>query len=107
MAQFDVHINPGRNRSIMPYVVNVQTRRLDDSRTRVVIPLIRLARTSNIEPRLTPEFVVKEEILVLDPLGMFAAPLSALGPVVASLSADADASRIIAAIDAVITQAFG
>jgi toxin CcdB len=107
MAQFDVHINPGRNRSIIPYVVNVQTRRLDASRTRVVIPLIRLARTSNIEPRLTPEFVVKGETLVLDPLGMFAAPLLALGPVVASLSADADASRIIAAIDAVITQAFG
>jgi hypothetical protein len=31
----------------------------------------------------------------------------ALGPVVASLSADNDASRIIAAIDEVITQAYG
>jgi hypothetical protein len=38
---------------------------------------------------------------------MFAAPVPVLGPVVASLAADADASRIIAAIDAVITQAFG
>jgi toxin CcdB len=107
MAQFDVHANPGRNRSIIPYVVNVQSRRLDSARTRIVIPLIRLSRQSDAEPRLTPEFVIGSEALRLDPLGLFAAPVTALGPVVASLAADADASRIIGAIDAVITQAFG
>ena len=107
MAQFDVHVNPGRNRSVIPYVVNVQTRRLDSARTRIVIPLTRLPRPGDIEPRLTAAFVIRGETLFLGPLAMFAAPVPVLGPVVASLAADADASRIIAAIDAVITQAFG
>jgi toxin CcdB len=107
MAQFDVHVNPGRNRAVIPYVVNVQTRRLDIAHTRIDIPLTRLARAGDIEPRLTPAFVIQAETLFLDPLTMFAAPVSALGPVAGSLAADSDASRIIAAIDAVITQAFG
>ena len=33
MAQFDVHANPGRNRGMMPYVVNVQSRVLDSMRS--------------------------------------------------------------------------
>ena len=107
MAQFDVHANPGRNRAIMPYVVNVQSRILDSMRSRVVIPLMRLPRPPDAEPRLNPEFVVRAESVFLDPLALFAAPVASLGPVVASLAADDDASRIIAAIDAVITQAFG
>jgi hypothetical protein len=38
---------------------------------------------------------------------MFAAPVSALGTIAGSFAADGGASRISAAIDAVITQAFG
>jgi toxin CcdB len=107
MAQFDVHVNPGRNRAVIPYVVNVHTSRLDTSHTRIVIPLTRLPRAGDIEPRLTPAFVIQAETLFLDPLAVFAAPVLVLGSVACSLAADGDASRIIAAIDAVITQAFG
>jgi hypothetical protein len=68
---------------------------------------MRIPRPKDAEPRLTPELVVADDSLFLDPLSIFAAPVAALGPVVASLSADEDASRIIAAIDQVISQAFG
>jgi hypothetical protein len=62
---------------------------------------------ADIEPRLTPGFVIQAETLFLDPLAMFAAPVSALGTIAGSFAADGGASRISAAIDAVITQAFG
>lgn len=91
----------------MHYVVNVQSSRLDSMRSRIVIPLMRLPRPRDAEPRLNPDFAIQAETLFLDPLALFAAPVKALGPVVASLAADDDASRIIASIDAVITQAFG
>ena len=101
-----VHLNLGRNRSDIPYLVNVQSRRYDNAANRVVIPLMRLPGLA-AEPRLAPTFSVKGEQLVLNPLLLFAAPLSALGAVVASLAADGDARLIIGAIDAVITQAHG
>jgi toxin CcdB len=107
MAQFDVHSNLGRNRSSIPYLVNVQSRRHDAAGTRVVAPLMRLPSLREPKPRLSPKFVIRDEQLVLNPLLMFTAPVPALGPVVASLSADNDASRIIAAIEEVITQAYG
>jgi toxin CcdB len=107
MAQFDVHINLGRNRSTVPYVVNVQSRRFDAAGTRLVAPLMRQAGLRDADPGLAPKFVIRIDSVFLNPLLLFAAPVSALGPVVASLSADQDASRIIAAIDQVISQAFG
>jgi len=44
---------------------------------------------------------------VFNPLLLFTIPATALGPVIASLAADEHAARMIGAIDAVITQAFG
>ena len=107
MAQFDVHTNPGRNRAIIPYVVNVQSRRLDGAGTRVVVPLVRSSDPRNADQRLIPAFQVLSEILFLNPLALFTAPLSALGPAVASLADDKDAGRIIAAIAEVISRAYG
>ena len=91
----------------MPYVVNVQSRRLDGAGTRVVIPLVRSPEPRDADPRLIPRFRILSETLSLHPLAIFTAPVSALGPVIASLADDIDAARIIAAIDAVITQAYG
>jgi toxin CcdB len=107
MAQFDVHTNPGRNRAVIPYVVNVQSHRLEGAGTRIVVPLVRSSDSRNADPRLIPSFQVLAETLFLNPLALFTTPLSALGPVVASLAADPDAGRIIAAIDEVISQAYG
>ena len=106
MAQFDVNTNPGHNRAIMPYVANVQSRRSDSMRSKVVIPLMRLARPREAGPRLNREFMVRAETVPPCACAL-RRPLSVLGTVVASLAADDDASRIIAAIDAVITSAFG
>jgi toxin CcdB len=106
MAQFDVHINLGRNRSSVPYVVTVQSRRFDAAGTRLVAPLMRPSGY-RAEPGVAPKFVIRTAPVLLNPLLLFAAPVSALGPVVASLSADQDASRIIAAVDQVISQTFG
>jgi toxin CcdB len=107
MAQFDVHINLGRNRSSVPYVVTVQSRRFDAAGTRLVAPLMRPSGLPGAEPGVAPKFVIQTAPVLLNPLLLFAAPVSALGPVVASLSADQDASRIIAAVDQVISQTFG
>jgi hypothetical protein len=59
------------------------------------------------DPPLTPKFVIRDEQLVFNPLLLFTALVGALGPVIESLAGDDDTSRIIAAIDALITQAFG
>jgi toxin CcdB len=107
MAQFDVHTNLGRNRSHIPYLVNVQSRRHDGAGTRVVVPLMRLPALRDAEPSLTPKFTIQNEHLVFNPLLLVTAPAASLGPVIPSLATDKDAGRIIAAIDAVITQAFG
>ncbi len=107
MPQFDVHSNPGRNRQAFPYVVSVQSRRFDGAASRVVIPLARSSGPPDADRRLMPQFVVGSEILFLDPLAMFAAPLAVLGPVVASLAGDPEAGEIIAAIDEVISRGYG
>ena len=68
---------------------------------------MRLPELREPEPRLTPKFLVQNELPVFNPLLILIAPVSALGLVVASLAADEHASRVIAAIDLVITQANG
>jgi hypothetical protein len=107
IAQFDVHANLGRNWANIPYLVNVQSRRHRSAGTRVVVPLMRLPELRNAEPRLTPKFLIQGELLVFNPLLIFTAPVAALGPVTASPAADEHAGRVIAAIDEVITQAYG
>ncbi len=107
MAQFDVHLNKGRNRASVPHFVNVQSRRLDNLRTRLVVPLLRPPGPVGGEPRMAPEFAIQSETLGLGAFELFTAPASALGPVIASRSGDAGATRIISATDEVITRAFG
>jgi len=108
MAQFDVHESRGRNRSSIPYVVNVQSRRYDRLASRVVIPLM-VARGAlgSIELSLMPGFEIGGQTVFLNPLETQTVRLSGLGPVVASLSDDISSMRIIAAIDLVITHAYG
>ena len=40
MAQFDVHQNQGRTRAAIPYLLTVQSNRIDSRHTTVVIPLV-------------------------------------------------------------------
>jgi toxin CcdB len=105
MAQFDVHRNTGPRKSEIPYVVIVQSRRLDSYGRRVVIPLVARSAISATEPTLNPVFTIEGREVVLHPLEIVSIAKRQLGEYVCSLR-DAD-DRIIAAIDVVISRAFG
>lgn len=106
MPQFDVHSTQGRLRDRAPYVVVVQSARFDRSPTRLVAPLI-VASGEGFETEVTPRFVVQGRAVFLDPLRLFAMPTTSLGPKVGSMADDASSSRIIAAIDQILSRAFG
>jgi toxin CcdB len=106
MAQFDVHRNVGRQKDSIPFVVIVQSRLYDDYRRRVVIPLVRKAEVSQIpNPRLNPTFRVKSIAVVLHPLEIVSVANEHLGERVGSLADEGDA--IVAALDELLTRAFG
>ncbi len=108
MAQFDVHVSPGRNRAAVPYVVDVQSHRYDGLLSRLVMPLlIEVPQRAALDPELMPAFIVQGRHVFLNPFEMQAVRRSLLGASVASLADDAASARIIAAIDAVITRAYG
>ncbi len=103
MAQFDVHRNLGAHRHDIPFVVIVQSQRLDGYRRRVVIPLVLASSVPAAEPNLNPSFHVDAVEVVLHPLEIVSIAVDRLGERVASLADEAD--RIIAAIDLVISRA--
>lgn len=105
MPQFDVHRNPGVHRDLIPFVVVVQSRRLDGYSRRLVVPLLRGSALPDLDPGLAPRFRVEDTDVVLNPLELISVPRERLGPPIASLRADGD--RIIAAIDMVISRAWG
>ena len=103
MAQFDVHHNLGASRHEIPFVVVVQSRRLDGYRRRVVVPLVRATLAPSSEPSLNPTFVVESTEVVLHPLEIASVAVERLGARVTNLAAEGD--TIIAAIDVVISRA--
>lgn len=104
MAQFDVHKNPGANRELTPYVVVIQSKALEHTERRVVIPLIRASKFSEApRKRLNPSFTVAGELVTLSTLDSASVPRSRLGKPVASLAAHG--VEIIEAIDQLITRA--
>ncbi|WP_058835510.1 CcdB family protein [Luteimonas abyssi] len=105
MAQFDVHRNPGRTRHAIPYVVVVQSAVFDDSRSRVVVPLVRAADVRVASERFNPTFVVMGDAVVLHPLETTAVAIQSFGEPVASLSDHGD--DILAAMDELLTRAYG
>ena len=107
MRQFDVHRTSGRMRLAAPYLVVVQSQRLARLPTRVVIPLIPTRDPSDIDRDLSPTFTVDGTQVVLAPWQVFTIPVSALGPVVASLADDDASTVVVRAIDELISRAFG
>jgi len=108
MAQFDVHVAPGRDRTAVPYVVVVQSRRFDKLGTRVVIPLMTVPTQPRTEGlTVTPAFTIEGSLVYLNPLEIQTIPRSRLGKLVVSLADDVSSNAIINAIDAVITRAVG
>jgi toxin CcdB len=105
MAQFDVHRNVGKHKDTIPYVVVVQSSQFDDYRRRVVVPLVKatvLGKISHV--RFNPAFRIRGTAVVLHPLEMVSIPVEQLGPVAASLSAEAQ--QIMAALDELLSRAW-
>jgi toxin CcdB len=105
MAQFDLYCNLGARRTDIPFVVIVQSRMFDDSARRVVVPLLKAAAAPPRPTSLNPIFEVEGIRVVLHPLQIASVPIGQLGPKIGSLAAEGD--RIIAALDLVITRAWG
>jgi toxin CcdB len=108
MAQFDVHRNPGRNRDAIPYVVVVQSRRFDGHARRLVAPLLAAgAAGASSYPEMAPRFDIEGRSVILDPLQIQTVPAATLGAPVASLAEDRHSSRIVSAIDVVLSTSHG
>jgi len=105
MAQFDVHRNRSAARTGVPFLLVVQSQRFDASGRRVVVPLLPADKLRTAEPSFTPEFLVDDRRVILHPLQVVSIPADHLGEKVGSLADDGD--RIIAALDLLISRAWG
>lgn len=105
MAQFDVHLNTGKHKDTIPYVVVVQSSQFDDYRRRVVVPLVRKSALGKIgHTGFNPAFKIRGVAVILHPLEIVSIPCDQLGEFVQSLSHEGD--RIMAALDELLTQAW-
>ena len=78
MPQFAIYRNPGRNRDI-PFVVQIQSNRLERSVGRVVMPLVRRSGRAPPDHPLTPHLHVEEEDVFANPLELATVPATRLG----------------------------
>jgi toxin CcdB len=106
VAQFDVHRNSGRQSDSIPYVVVVQSAIFDGYDRRVVVPLVRASELSAAgDPRLNPRFKIQNVTVALHPLDIVSVSNRTLGDPVESLAAESD--RIVAALDELLSRAWG
>jgi toxin CcdB len=102
MGQFDVHLNQGRTRTSVPFVLVIQSDRYEATTHRVVIPLVLRSELRTPDRNLNPSFTIDGQVVVMDTLQLATLPAKALGPKVGSL--DQDHLTIIRAMDALIVQ---
>ena len=102
MPQFAVYKSPGRDESI-PFVLQLQTTRLDQTVTRVVMPLVRAGARSPANHPLTPHLSVQGQTVYANPLNIATVLVSRLKDVLETLS-DSDQDRIIRAIDEMVSR---
>jgi toxin CcdB len=103
VSQYDVYPNPStRSRDWVPYLVDVQSDLLSGLRTRLVMPLTRVAVDLPQAPRrLAPVFTIDGERLALQPQAAAGLDARLLNKPVASLAAHA--GEIRDALDAVVS----
>jgi toxin CcdB len=106
MAQFDVYRTPGGRNSAIPYVVSLQWTRLDHLATRLVAPLaLRNAAPAIENHHLTPCFELQGQQLWLDIFNLATVPVVRLDHKVGSLADEDSRSKIIRALDELVSQA--
>lgn len=103
MPQFAVYRNPGRNERI-PFLVQVQSSRLDWSLGRVVMPLIRSGPGTPPDHALTPHLSVQGQAVLADPLNVVTVPVRRLGDALEVLS-ERDQDRVMRALDEMASRA--
>ena len=65
MAQYDVYENNGKNKNIIPYLLDIQSNILSDLKTRVVIPLgINKPYNKIVNPKIIVE---AQEVIMMTP----------------------------------------
>ena len=101
MAQFEVYVNQGKNRSTIPFVVDVQSSYYQQLNRRVVVPLVSqdvLESTTSLPiSAINPMFIIANKKVILNPLEIVSIPINLLSEKVASLDDESD--LIIAALD--------
>jgi hypothetical protein len=73
----------------------------------MVVPLLSVAALTGDRRQLFPEFTIKGQRVALAVWQVQTGPVSALGPVVASLAGDREGDQIINAPDIVISRVHG
>ena len=100
MAQFDIHRNAAAGAEDFPYLLDIQSDFLDRLGTRLVVPLMPLARDGTPIERLNPRFEIEGEAHVGVFTEMAGVSRNLLGEVVDS--AAASRHEIVAAVDFMI-----
>ncbi|MCP1213959.1 CcdB family protein [Acetobacter okinawensis] len=103
MPQFAIYRNLGRNRDI-PFVIQIQSTRLERSVGRVVMPLVRRSVSAPPDHTLTPHLHVEGEDVFANPFDLATVPAARLGTVVGIL-AERDQDMIIRALDELVSRA--
>ncbi|WP_130731064.1 CcdB family protein [Komagataeibacter xylinus] len=103
MPQFAIYRNPGRNRDI-PFLVQIQSNRLDRSVGRVVMPLVRCSGSAPPDHPLTPHLLVDGEDVFANPFDLATVPAARLGAAVGVLT-ESDQEAIIRALDELVSRA--
>lgn len=105
MGQFDILRNPGRQRDTIPYVIVLQNDRFDQAATRFVAPLVLASRIGVREHWLAPRFIVDGVEVVMDVFNLATLPVERLGRPVGTLAGEDTRTRLMRAIDELVSQA--
>lgn len=96
--QFNVHRNPGRTRSVVPFVVVVQSNRFSNAAHQVVVPMVAAEAFGLADSDVGPHFMIGDRKVVLAPLQITNVPSDVLGAPVA-------AERIMNALEVLLSRA--
>ena len=103
MPQFSVFANPGRNPEI-PFVVQIQSSRLDRLAGRAVMPLNTRRAGSPPDHPLTPHMTVQGKAVYANPLDVATIPAIRLRDALGVLD-EADQDRVMRALDELTSRA--
>ena len=102
--QLDIHRNPGKNKTAIPFVVVVQSNQFRDAARTVVVPLVAAEAFGAPDSDAGPHFMVDGREVVLDPLQITNVPRDSLGAPAGSLIGEED--RVVRSLDLLLSRAW-